>query len=327
MGRRVVTALEIQAEGDLPIRDTDSLQARLHTAVSRDPEAEARLTELWYANGLNGIDPLVTTEAYRKMERLVATVETSITGPDAWARYVEIAEQITGLPAKIYAACSEALDVCCDLPPSSANAGGPLVTTDGRLAEAERIVAEAVAYAASLEPEPTLEPIAEPTQAEVAETMTDYPGPKAKADEVLAWVGQDRNRAARAWMHEHADRKPRKGVTEKLADVLGEGGVLAVQTAMEAAEPPPLDLSAPPSPRPESDEGGEPAPVVGAGAQAEREQPTGESVEEFPPLDVEPPAPNIDPAEPDTRRDALVLAFRNVGVAMIELATALEEAV
>lgn len=249
-----MTALEVQApaEGDLPIRDTDSLQARLHKAIAGNPEAEARLTELWNANGLNGIDPLVTTEAYRKMERLIATVETSITGDEVWQRLQQMGEVIATLPPNIAEATTEALEVFCALKfPLDVN---NLVVTDGRLAEARRIVTEADIYAKSLPPEPELPPIDEPTPAEVAATFTEYPGTKAKADEVLAWVeggadysdSEHRNRAARAWIHEHVDRKPRVGVVKGLREVLGEDGVLAVQTAMEAATPPPMSLSATP---------------------------------------------------------------------------------
>ena len=48
---------------------------------------------------------------------------------------------------------------------------------------------------------------------------------------MTAWVGEDRNRAARAYMHEHTDRKPRKNVVSVLRRVLGPEGVAAVVEA------------------------------------------------------------------------------------------------
>jgi hypothetical protein len=317
-----MTAVEVQATDpeNWPTRDTGPLHKRIEAL---DEEQQHGLRETWVANGLGGIDPLVTNEQLRLMERLIANVEHSITGTETWERANNLKLAVDGLPGNIAEACREGLrDYAGFVLPIDGEP--PLVTTAGRLLEAERIVAEAIDYAReitqamALHPS-SLPPIDEPTQAEVAATFTDYPGPKAKADEVLAWVGDDKNRAARAFAAEHTDRKPRKGVVDKLRGILGIEGVAKVREAMEAAEPPPLDLTSAPSLSADvnaGEPGGPPAPGAGADAVAAAED---ESVEAPPSPDVKPPAPEDFPnvISPAARRAAL---YQTIADAFAELA-------
>jgi hypothetical protein len=220
--------------GPPPIYDTDRLKRRI---AALPADRQSALGELWTSNGLGAFNGCVTADEYRKAERLVNTVEPTI---PADFSHIGIAQRLDALPERIAANAWAAVEVYAG---TRAIAENDLISV-GRLAELSRIVDEAVAYAASLTDEPTVAdlPLVDDHAEQVA--SSEWPGPKADAKVVMAWVGADRNRAARAYCHEQDRSSPRKGVTAKLIDVLGPDGLLAVETAMAAAAPPPLDLSA-----------------------------------------------------------------------------------
>lgn len=227
--------VDAPAEGEWPTFDTAHLLRRIGKL---DAEAQDRLRESWAANHLPGVPPLATAEQYQAMERLVDTVEPHAT--DIGPRLQWVLGQLGTLPPVVYDSAVEAIATYAGTRALSAT--HPLLTSEGRLLEMERITAEAVAYAATLATIPSVTELPEVPQVPGPEASNDHPGPKAKAGEVVAWVGQDRNRAARAWLHEHDRPKPRSGVVDKLRAVLGAEGVLAVEAEIAKHQPPPLDL-------------------------------------------------------------------------------------
>lgn len=46
--------------------------------------------------------------------------------------------------------------------------------------------------------------------------------PKGTSAEVLAWVGEDKDRAQEALDHEHESHKPRKGLIEELEEIVSK---------------------------------------------------------------------------------------------------------
>lgn len=240
-----MTTVNAPPTGDLPIRDSAPLAAR----ISRlDADQEARLRETWTIKDFGGLDPLLTTADYIAREAAVDAVEGTATGPEVWQRLKVVADQLSALPEHIRTTTVELLQVYAGM----ADPRTVTITGHGRLAEAERIVAEAVAAAAEDPGIPSvteLPPVQDTGDLDAIAASSDHPGPKAKAAEVMAWVGQDRNRAARAWMHEHERSTPRKGVVSKLSEVLGPDGVALVEAEIAKHQPPPMDLSVAPAPR------------------------------------------------------------------------------
>lgn len=243
--------VEVQwdGEGQPPIYDSDHLRRRL-AAVPAD--RQGNLAEAWQSHGLGALEPLMTADAYAKAERLVALHEPGLQDEDAWPRLNAVAERLYALPEHIYRNACEALRVYAGMD----NPRNVVLTSQPRLEEAERIIAEAVAYAAELEanPPPSVDdlPPADDTAEQVA--SNDYPGSKAGVPVVKAWVespddeAASLNRAARAYVHEQDRSTPRKGLTQWLEAKLGADGLAKVKEALEAAAPPPLDLGATASP-------------------------------------------------------------------------------
>lgn len=242
-----LTTTEWDGEGPPPIYDTSHLLRRIQAL---DPERQGRLGELWQANGLGALDGLLTAEVYRAAEQLVHTVEP--TAPADQYEQMDLAQRLVALPEHIASKAWEAIDVYAG---TRAVSQHDLISV-GRLNELRRIVTEAVAYAATLS-EATANGVV-PTVADLPPVddmapiveSDEYPGTKADAKTITAWVGADRNRAARAYAHEQERSTVRKGLTAKLVEVLGPEGLAKVTEAMAAAAPPPLDLGAPSSETP-----------------------------------------------------------------------------
>lgn len=55
-----------------------------------------------------------------------------------------------------------------------------------------------------------------------AREVKSVPVPKGTSDDVLDWVNEDPDRAQQAYDFELATSKPRKGLLEKLEEILGE---------------------------------------------------------------------------------------------------------
>lgn len=239
------TVVDWNGEGPPPIWDTDHLKARI---ARLQPEKQANLAEAWASHGLGQLPPLLDAEGYRQAERLVNLHEEGATTvfADAWERLDAVATQIQGLPEHIRQPCAEALGVYAGISDPRA----VTLTSVGRLLEAERVVSEAVTYAAAQLDVPSVDDL--PPADEHAEQVAsnDWPGPKATDKVVRAWVeaGADEtaqlNRAARAYAHEQErSGGPRKRLSAFLVERLGPEGLAKVTAALEAAAPPPLDLS------------------------------------------------------------------------------------
>lgn len=305
-----MTTVDAPAEGPWPLRDAKHLLDRIQALP---PDRQAQLQEAWTAHGFGILDPLLTDADYIAREQLINTLESTLTGPDTWARLKLAAEDIEALPPHIYGPCTEALQTFTGI----TNPRNVDLISTGRLAEIERIVAEAVAYAAQDPGIPSvteLPPAQDTGDLDATAASTEHPGPKAKVDEVLAWVGQDRNRAARAWLHEHDRSSPRKGVVAKLTEVLGPDGVATVEAEIAKHQPPPLDLSAAPRSAGQTESG--PEPPLGSEAP-----PAGEDhreVQEPPPVEV-PPAGDVAVA------DLLVDACDRIATGFAALADALRK--
>lgn len=293
-------------DGPPPIFDTARLLDRIQKL---DTERMGRLSEIWEWNKWPRLEGLVDAETYRRYESAVNTVEPTAGAECDAGELQDLANQMYALPDVVREPCVEALKVYAGMDDPSRW----LLTSPGRLEECRRIIGEAVAYAATL---PAMDvpsvdelPPVDDTAEQVA--SAEYPGPKADAKTVLAWVGEDRNRAARAWLHEQERSTARKGVIAKLSDVLGPEGVEKVTEAIAAASPPPLDLSAGPH-------AASPAAPAETGAGGPGVAPPDASTDGPPAVAVEaaPLAPTLEV------EDAVARALRHIGEGFIALAEA-----
>jgi hypothetical protein len=262
-----ITETPWDGEGPPPIYEADRLLQRIGAL---DAERKNSLAEAWGAQGIGEFKPgLVTADRYRQVEKLVQAFEPS--APADFAHVlVTLHENYVSLPDHIKANAAEAMGVYAGMEDPTRW----VLTSTGRLEEVQRIVKEALDYTATLH-QATLDkvaieeripsvsdlPPADDTALQVA--SNDYPGAKADAKTVLAWVnwpadnwvvGTDvgmndaktarLNRAAIAYAEEQRRATTRKGVSAKLIEILGPDGLATVNAALAAAEPPPLVLDA-----------------------------------------------------------------------------------
>lgn len=259
-------------EGSPPIFEADRLLARI---MALDPERTESLATSWNANDIGLFPPgLVTAERYRQVERLVSNHEPSAPADFAHVLLM-LHEDYTTLPDHIRTAAAEALSVYAGMEDPTRW----VLTSTGRLDEVKRIVEEAKAYALvqRQSADPAAFTGAIPSVADLppaddnAEQLDSdvYPGNKADAKTVLAWVDRPAdataklNRAATAYAMEQERANPRKGVSAKLVEVLGPDGLAKVHEALAAAQPPPLDLGGGSSPT-TAEADGAVAPAVAA---------------------------------------------------------------
>lgn len=253
-------------EGSPPIFEADRLLARI---MALDPERTESLATSWNANDIGLFPPgLVTAERYRQVERLVSNHEPSAPADFAHVLLM-LHEDYTTLPDHIRTAAAEALSVYAGMEDPTRW----VLTSTGRLEEVRRIVDEAKAYHVTQVADGAAIPsVADlPPADDNAEQLDSdvYPGNKADAKTVLAWVDRPDdataklNRAATAYAMEQERANPRKGVSAKLVEALGPDGLAKVHEALAAAQPPPLDLGGgSPTPTAEADGAVAPAPPV-----------------------------------------------------------------
>lgn len=227
------------------IWDVSRLLARIGNL---DADGQARLAELWSANGhpsLAGVE-LLPAETYKRLEASVDVAEQHNASGDAIpvAQMRAWAARIADFPERLREGVERALDVYADATVATLD-NPPLVMSVPRIAEIERIVSEALAYLpeflAEIEGTSSVDDL-DPVPAPDVELTDDLPSAKATAEHLLGWVGEDRNRAARAWAQEHDRPKPRKGVVSSLTKTLGDGVVARVQEVLAANAPPPMPL-------------------------------------------------------------------------------------
>lgn len=301
MSDTVIT--DVPAEGPPPIYDSAHLRRRIDEL---DAERKADFGVIWQSNGWGRLEGLLTAEAYRRIEDALAKYEPTApadNGPELQA----LAERLYALPEPVRSSATEALKVYAGIDDPSRW----LLTSTGRLAECHRIMDEADAYAQQIAADTVAPSVADlPVADDTADAVSSsqWPGPKADAKTVLAWVGDDLNRAARAYAHEQDRSSPRKGVTAKLEALLGDN-LAKVQEALAAATPPPLDL--------ETSAGVAPAPPAGAGAEAPGGAPPEDSGVGTAPSQAAASAPTIAEVE-----DAVADALRRIGEGFLALAEA-----
>lgn len=302
-----ITETQMPDDGPPPIFDTARLLDRI---AKLDTERMARLGEIWEWNRWPRLEGLVDADTYRRFESAVDGVEPIASAECHAGELQALANQLYALPPVVQGPCVEALKVYAGMNDPSRW----LLTSTGRLEESRRIIAEAVAYAATLPteevPSVTDLPVADDTAEQVGSDQ--YPGPKADAKTVMAWVGEDRNRAARAWAHEQDRPKPRQGVTAKLTAVLGDDGVAKVTEAIAASAPPPLVLSAGPH-------AASPAAPAETGAEGPGVAPPVASTDGVPSAVAVEAAPSAPPLEVE---DAVADALRRIGEGFLALAEA-----
>lgn len=63
---------------------------------------------------------------------------------------------------------------------------------------------------------------AKPATDSVAVTPAEPELPKGTSAEILAWVGEDKDRAQKALDHENESHKPRKGLVEELEEIVSK---------------------------------------------------------------------------------------------------------
>lgn len=306
---------DVPDAGPPPIWDTTHLLRRIQPLP---PDRAAELRETWEWNHWGPLVGCIDADTFRTYENAIANAEPSVSDPHLLHA---ICERFYALPDAVRSAAAEQLSVYAGVSDPSRW----LVTSTGRLAECDRIVTAAEAHAVTLADTPSVTelPPADDHADQIA--STEYPGVKADAKTVMAWVGEDRNRAARAYVHEQDRPSPRKGVTSKLEAILGDG-LKAVTDAIANATPPPLDLSAvPPVASPAtSAETGAAAPeaatsepsvsVVQHDVEAEAAAPTAYNEVRLS-AEFIMPSPEVE--------DEVAAALRKIGQGFIELAEAI----
>lgn len=307
------TITDAPAEGPTPMYDTDHLRRRI---ASLDAERQSELAEVWGANQWGALEGLFTAEQYQRIESCVAKFEPS--APEVFAGELQtLAEALFALPEHIRIACQEALSVYAGIKDPSRW----LLTSTGRLEECRRLIGEATAYAATVA-EADVPAVADlPPVDDTADQVAsdEYPGVKADAKTVLAWVGDDPNRAARAYAHEQDRSTPRKGVTTKLEALLGEDRLAQVQAALAANTPPPLDLAAgsPAAPRTEA------VPAAEAAAASASPPDASGSPTVAPTATGSEPEAAAAPSPIGEVEDRVAQALRQIGKGFLELAEAI----
>lgn len=239
----------------LPPPDVSLLRGRI-----RDMDEAARnvFLERWTASGLGpladgeGNSLLVPAETFAAIEQLVADHEPPAPdGAHAWLTSTLTAMQ----PGPMRVAENRLLQQF------AANVlTQPLAMTSGRYTVVGQIVRDVEAesdevVAAALGP--VADPVGEVITTPVAnaDELANALPPKAKVAEVLAWVGADLDRARFALNAEQARTKPRDGVVNKLAPLVGGEAPPPASTppaaeAEEVTAPADPPAAAPPSSAP-----------------------------------------------------------------------------
>lgn len=219
----------------MPPPDVELLRARIR---NMDEAAREVFLQRWTMSGLgplaapDGTGLLLPLDTFKAIEQLVADHEPPAPeGAHAWLTSTLTAMQ----PGPMRVAENRLLQQF------AANVlTQPLAMTAGRYAVCGEVVAavldeaeEVVAAALGPVADPVAEVITTPV-ADEAELREALP-PKAKVAEVLAWVGADLARARFALAAEQARTKPRDGVVNKLAPLVG-GEALPPASTPPAAE-------------------------------------------------------------------------------------------
>lgn len=167
-----------------------------------------------------------------------------------------------------------------------------------------------------------------PLQVREPRDPNEYPGPKAKIDDVKAWIGNDSNRLARAYAQEADRPAPRVRFIKWLETELGEDRLEVVREAMATAKAPPLkferiEVSTASDPIPFTIPGRQvPAPDVASGVGEGQEDREGEAPPAATP-EAEGPLPDAPPPPPSDDEDtdkAIAEALLDAGVALIRAA-------
>lgn len=239
------TVAEAQAPTlpDLPPPDVDPLRARIR---AMDDATRELFLQRWTASGLPGladaagVSVVLPAETHHAIEQLIADHEPP--APDGL--HASLMSRLADLPNgpritaenRLRAQSGGRLGVAIDCTVGRAATFAAIL--DAVEAEAEEVVAAALG--------PVAEPVGEVITTPVADAaaLADALPAKAKVAEVIAWVGADPQRAQFALNAERARSKPRDGVVNKLAPLVGGSEALPPASPPATAE----EVSAPAEP-------------------------------------------------------------------------------